>query len=95
VDDAFGSFVMPGLSSGGRTLSTMATTVRVEIDSELLARLRNRHPGKPDRELIEDLARIELSFGALADMRARNAMSEPEATDLAVRAVHDARSASA
>ncbi len=73
----------------------MATTVRVEIDSELLAGLRERHPGKRDRELVEDLPRIELGFGALGDIRARNAMSEAEATDLAVRAVHDARSASA
>ncbi len=50
----------------------MATTVRIEIDSELLAGLRERHPGKPDREPVEDLARIELGFGALGDIRARN-----------------------
>ncbi len=62
---------MPGVSSGGRTLSMMATTVRIEIDSELLVRLCKRHPGKQDRELIEDLVRIELGF---ADMRARNPM---------------------
>jgi len=73
----------------------VATTVRIEIDSELLARLQDRNPGKPDRELIEDLARIELGFAALADIRARGALGEPEATDLAVRAVHEARSASA
>jgi hypothetical protein len=73
----------------------MATTVRIEIDSELLDRLRARHPERGDRELIEDLARIELGFAALGDIRARNALSEADATDLAVRAVHEARSASA
>ncbi|MGH3264716.1 MAG: hypothetical protein ACRDNS_22305 [Trebonia sp.] len=59
------------------------------------ARLRDRHPGKPDRELIEDLARIELGFASLADVQSRGALSEAEATQLGVRAVHEARSASA
>ena len=72
----------------------MATT-SVEIDSELLARLRDRHPGKNDRSLIEDLARIELGFAALREAQKRNALDEDEATEIAVRAVHEAREASA
>lgn len=72
----------------------MATT-SVEIDSELLARLRDRHPGKDDRSLIEDLARIELGFASLREAQKRNALDEDEATEIAVRAVHEAHEASA
>ena len=70
----------------------MATT-RVEIDSELLERLRARHPGKDDRELIEDLARVELGFNALHAAQQRNALAEDEAAELALRAVRESRRA--
>jgi hypothetical protein len=73
----------------------VASTTNVEIDTRLLARLRERHPGKDDRSLIEDLARIELGFAAMREAQRRNALPEDEATELAVRAVHDAREASA
>lgn len=71
----------------------MAATTRVEIDSELLARLRARHPGKDDRGLIEDLARVELGFDALRAVQQRNALAEDKAADLAVRAVRESRRA--
>jgi hypothetical protein len=71
----------------------MATTVQVEIDSDLLERLRARHPGKSDRELLERLATIELGMAALRESQRRNALSEEEAMELAVRAVHEARDA--
>ena len=71
----------------------MAATTRVEIDSELLERLRGRHPGKDDRALIEDLARVDLGFNALRAAQQRNALGEDEATDLALRAVHESRRA--
>jgi hypothetical protein len=67
----------------------MATTTRIEIDNELLDGLRTRHPGKQDRELIEDLARIELGFASLHDAQVRNALSEDEAMRLALEAVHE------
>lgn len=69
----------------------MATTVKIEMDSQLLERLRARHPGKSDRELIERLAVIELGMAMVRDSQRRNALSEEEAMDLAVRAVHEAR----
>jgi hypothetical protein len=69
----------------------MATTVRVEIDSELLSRLRTRHPGKSDRELIERLAVIELGMATLRESQRRNGVPEEEALEQAVRAVHEAR----
>lgn len=72
----------------------MATTTSIEIDSELLGRLRARHPGKDDRALIEELAQVDLGFAALRDAQKRNAMDDEDATDLAVRAVHEARRAS-
>ncbi len=68
-------------------------TTHVEIDSELLARLRARHPGKADRALIEDLARVDLGFEALRATQQRNALGEREASDLALGAVRDARRA--
>ena len=66
----------------------MATT-RVEIDDELLERLRARHPGKDDRALIEDLARVELGFSVLRAAQHRN--GEDQAAELGVRAVHESR----
>ncbi len=63
----------------------------MEIDTELLAHLRTRHPGKDDRALIEDLARIELGFAALRDAQKRNTLDEQTAAELGVRAVHGAR----
>lgn len=71
----------------------MAATTSVEIDSELLARLRERWPEKPDRQLIEDLLLIQLGFAALRSSQQRNALSEEEAVELGVRAVHEARHA--
>jgi hypothetical protein len=73
----------------------VASTTNVEIDTQLLARLRERHPGKDDRSLIEDLARIELGFASMREAQRRNALPEDGATELAVRAVHEAREASA
>ncbi|CAN5441153.1 hypothetical protein BH20ACT15_BH20ACT15_00540 [soil metagenome] len=71
----------------------MAATTSVEIDSELLARLRQRWPEKPDRQLIEDLVLIQLGFAALRSSQQRNALSEEEAVELGVRAVHEAHGA--
>jgi len=71
----------------------MAATTSVEIDSELLARLRERWPEKSDRQLIEDLVLVQLGFAALRGSQQRNALSEEEAVELGVRAVHEARSA--
>jgi hypothetical protein len=73
----------------------MASTVRIEMDSELLERLRARHPGMSDRELVERLAVIELGAAALRESQRRNALSEEDALELAVRAVHEARAESA
>jgi hypothetical protein len=66
-------------------------TTRVEIDDELLERLRARHPGKDDRALIEDLALVELGFSVLRAAQHRNALGEDQAAELGVRAVHESR----
>ena len=71
----------------------MAPTTSVEIDSELLGRLRGRWPKKSDRQLIEDLVLIQLGFAALRSSQRRNALSEEEAVELGVRAVDEARGA--
>lgn len=48
----------------------MATTT-VEIDNDLLARLRERRSEQSDRELIEGIARIQLGVEASAQARQR------------------------
>lgn len=75
----------------GPTLLCMATTVKVEMDGELLERLRARHPGKTDRELIERLAAIEVGMAALREGQECNALGEDEAMDLALRAIDEVR----
>ncbi len=71
----------------------IAPTTSVEVDSELLARLRERHPGKDDRALIEDLARIDLGFEALQAAQQRNALDEQHASELAMSALRESRTA--
>jgi len=69
-------------------------TVQVDIDGELLQRLRERHPGKTDRELIERLAIIDVGMAVLRESQRRNSVPEEEALEQAVRAVHEARAES-
>lgn len=71
----------------------MATSVKVDFDGDLLAKLRARRPGNDDRTLLEELARIGLGFETLAEVQRRNALGEDEAADLAVRAVREVRGA--
>jgi hypothetical protein len=79
-------------AGGARILSMVVTpTTTVEIDSELLERLRSRHPGRSDRELIETLAKVALGRVALRRVQERNTLPEQEAVALGVAAVHEAR----
>ena len=68
----------------------MATTT-VEIDSELLGRLRARDPAKDDRVLLEELARVRLGFAALRESQRRNTVDEDDAMAQAVKAVRAIR----
>jgi hypothetical protein len=74
----------------GRTLRHMGT-VQVDIDGELLQRLRERHPGKSDRELIERLAIIDVGMAVLRENPRLDADPEDVVLEEAVRAVHEAR----
>ena len=70
----------------------MATTT-VEIDSDLLARLRERSPGK-DRELLEELAAVTLGFETIHRVQRRTAeagVDQEEIEGEAVRVVHEYR----
>ncbi|MGI8427823.1 MAG: hypothetical protein ACR2OB_00615 [Solirubrobacteraceae bacterium] len=69
----------------------MASTVHIEMDSELLSRLRARHPGKSDRELIERLAIIDLGMAFLRETQRLDADPEEVVLAEAVKAVHEAR----
>jgi hypothetical protein len=67
------------------------STIKVEFDRELLERLRQRHPDKGDRELLESMARMTLGRESLRRVQERSALSEDEAIALGVEAVHEAR----
>ena len=74
-------------------LGAMATTA-VEIDNDLLARLRERSPGKSDRELLEDLAVVTLGFETIHRVQRRTAeagVDQEEIEREAVRAVREHR----
>jgi hypothetical protein len=74
-------------------MNALATTT-VEIDSELLTRLRERSPGKSDRELLERVARIQLGFETIRRVQERNAaagVDDDEVMTEAVRAAHESR----
>jgi hypothetical protein len=66
-------------------------TKRVEFDSELLDRLHQRRPEMSDRELLESMARMTLGRETLRRVQERNTLSEDEAIELGVKAVHEAR----
>jgi hypothetical protein len=69
-----------------------ASTTTVEIDTALLERLRERTPGKSDRQLVEDLARLQLGREAMARARERfRGVPSEEIEREAVKAVREAR----
>ncbi len=68
-------------------------TTAVEIDTELLEELRADEPGKPDRELIEDLARRQVGFATVRRLQERFDLPEDEAMAVGVEAVREARRA--
>jgi hypothetical protein len=67
------------------------STIKVEFDRELLERLRQRHPEKGDRELLESMAKMTLGRESLRRVQERSALSEDEAIALGIEAVHEAR----
>jgi hypothetical protein len=72
----------------------MATTptTHVEIDTDLLERLRKRRPERSDRELLEGAARIQLGREAIARVRKRFAgVPIEEIESEAVKAVREVR----
>lgn len=77
----------------GDTIPAVAVspTKTVEFDSELLERLHQRRPEMSDRELLESMARMTLGRETLRRVQERNTLSEVEAIELGVKAVHEAR----
>ncbi len=76
-------------------MAATATTT-VEIDSDLLSRLRKRSPGKSDREMLERVARIQLGFETIRRVQERSAAAgvdddDDEVMAEAVRGVHESR----
>lgn len=77
----------------GGTIPGMAAspTKRIEFDRELLERLHQRRPEMSDRELLESMAKMTLGRETLRRVQERNTLSEDEAIELGVKAVHEAR----
>lgn len=73
----------------GRMAATATTTV--EIDSELLSRLRKRSPGKSDRETLERVARIQLGFETIRRVQERNAAAGIDDDTVMTQAVRGVR----
>jgi hypothetical protein len=63
----------------------------VMIDTDLLEELRADEPGKPDRELIEDLALRQVGLRTIRRLQERFDLPEDEAIRVGVEAVHEAR----
>jgi hypothetical protein len=77
---------------------TASGTTTVEIDSELLEQLRERAPGRSDRETLERVARIQLGFETIRRVQERNAaagVDDDEVMAEAVRSARDTRNARA
>jgi hypothetical protein len=68
-----------------------SSTIKVEFDRELLERLRQRHPEKSDRELLESMATMTLGRESLRRVQDRSTLSEEDAVALGVQAVDEAR----
>jgi hypothetical protein len=74
------------------TMRAMAATTTVEIDSNLLERLRQRRPAKSDRDLLESVARIHLGREASDRVAERfQGVSSDEIEREAVKAVREVR----
>jgi hypothetical protein len=86
--------VVADILNVGGTMTSMAasSTTTVEIDSNLLERLRQRRPAKSDRELLESVARIQLGREA-SDRAAKRfqGVSADEIADESVKAVREVR----
>lgn len=63
----------------------------VLIDTDILEELRADEPGKPDRELLEDLALRKLGLRTIRRLQERFDLPEDEAIRVGVEAVHQAR----
>jgi hypothetical protein len=83
-----------GVRRYDRNAMAATATTTVEIDSELLSRLRKRSPGKSDREALERAARIQLGFETIRRAQERSAaagVDEDEVMAEAVRGVRESR----
>lgn len=76
-------------------LAVVRTTLT--IDDEVLRAVKHTaaRGGKRESEVIEEALRHELGLDLLDELWSRNAMSEKQATDLAVEAQHKTRPAKA
>jgi hypothetical protein len=69
----------------------VTATTTVEIDSDLLSRLRKRSPGKSDREMLERVARIQLGFETIRRVQERSAAAGVDDDEVMAEAVRGVR----
>ena len=72
-------------------MSKVRTTLTIEEDVLRAVKVRAARSGKGDSEVIEDALRRDLGLDLLDELWARNQLSEQEAMELAVEAVHESR----
>jgi hypothetical protein len=68
----------------------VTATTTVEIDSDLLSRLRKRSPGKSDRETLERVAQIQLGR-AIRRVQERSAAAGVDDDEVMAEAVRGMR----
>ncbi len=69
----------------------MTSEAMADQTGEQLKKLCACRSGTDGRALRDEIARINLGFDTLAEVQRRNALSDEDATDRAVRAVREVR----
>ena len=72
-------------------MAKVRTTLTIDEDVLRAVKVRAARSGKGDGEVIEEALRRDLGLDLLEELWGRNQLSEEEATDLAVEAVHQSR----
>ena len=73
------------------SMPKLRTTLTIDEEVLRAVKVRAARSGKGDSEVIEDALRRDLGLDLLDELWARNQLSEQEAMDLAVEAVHQSR----
>ena len=72
-------------------MSKVRTTLTIDEEILRAVKVRAARSGKGDSQVIEEALRRDLGLDLFEDLWAKSALSEKEATELAVEAQHSSR----